>query len=63
MKKRPISIKQIETIVAEIEKQISNSLIQEIKSEQIGELIMDKLKNLMILPTSDLLVFIENLKI
>jgi transcriptional repressor NrdR len=32
--------------VYEIEKQVQNSLNQEIKSAQIGELVMDKLKNL-----------------
>lgn len=44
--KRPVGIKQIELIVAEIEKKISNSLAQEIKSEQVGELVMNKLKEL-----------------
>lgn len=42
--KRPVSMSQIDSIVAYIEKQLSNSLIQEVKSEQIGELIMNKLK-------------------
>lgn len=44
--KRPVGIKQIELIVAEIEKKISNSMAQEIKSEQVGELVMNKLKEL-----------------
>lgn len=44
--KRPIAIQQIDKIVYEIEKQVQNSLNQEIKSAQIGELVMDKLKNL-----------------
>ena len=42
--KRPISRKQIEEIADEIEKQLSNQMLTEIKSEYIGELIMDKLK-------------------
>ena len=43
--KRPVSIAQIEQIVTEIEKHLSNSLSQEVKSSEIGELIMQKLKN------------------
>lgn len=44
--KRPVSMSQIDSIVAYIEKQLSNSLVQEVKSEQIGELIMNKLKEI-----------------
>lgn len=42
--KRPISMAQIEQIVQEIEKEINNLLIQEVKSSIIGELVMDKLR-------------------
>lgn len=42
--KRPISRTQIEGIVEDIEKQLSNQMLTEIKSEYIGELIMDRLK-------------------
>lgn len=42
--KRPVSIAQIDQMAEEIEKQIQNSLTQEISSQEIGELIMDKLK-------------------
>ncbi len=42
--KRPISRKQIEEIAEDIEKQLSNQMLTEIRSEYIGELIMDKLK-------------------
>lgn len=42
--KRPVSMAQIDTMAAEIEKQIQNSLRQEIPSQQIGEMIMEKLK-------------------
>jgi len=42
--KRPVSMAQIDQMAGEIEKQIQNSLTQEISSQEIGELIMDKLK-------------------
>jgi len=42
--KRPISRKQIEEISDDIEKQISNQMLTEVKSDYIGELIMDRLK-------------------
>ncbi len=44
--KRPVSISQIDLIVADIEKTLSNSLSQEVKSNEIGELVMKKLKEL-----------------
>ncbi|AAO35704.1 4-hydroxybenzoate octaprenyltransferase [Clostridium tetani E88] len=44
--KRPVSRQQIEEIVDEIEKKINNSMITEVKSEYIGELIMEKLKDI-----------------
>ncbi len=42
--KRPVTMAQIDTMVDEIEKHISNSLDKEIKSQEIGELVMAKLK-------------------
>ena len=42
--KRPVSIQQIDAMAEDIEKQIQNSLKQEIESQQIGEMIMEKLK-------------------
>lgn len=42
--KRPITMSQIDEAVADIEKQVTNSLDQEIGSQKIGELVMDKLK-------------------
>ncbi len=42
--KRPVSMSQIDTIVHDIEKEIYNSLDQEISSTQIGELVMKQLK-------------------
>lgn len=44
--KRPVSRKQIEEIADYIEKKISNKMIGEIKSDYIGELIMNKLKEI-----------------
>jgi transcriptional repressor NrdR len=42
--KRPVSIAQIDQMAEDIEKQIQNSLKQEIESREIGEMIMEKLK-------------------
>lgn len=43
--KRPVSMSQIDKIVQDIEKQIQNKLTQEVKSSQLGELVMEALKN------------------
>jgi len=43
--KRPVSIKQIEDIVDEIEKVLYNSMEKEVTTEYIGQMIMNKLKN------------------
>lgn len=43
--KRPVSMAQMESIVDEIEKTISNSMKKEVESYNIGELIMNLLKN------------------
>ena len=42
--KRPVSLTQIDDIVNSIEKHIQNRLIQEIKSSDIGEMVMNALK-------------------
>jgi transcriptional repressor NrdR len=42
--KRPVSRMQIESIANEVEKKISNQMLTEIKSEYIGEMIMESLK-------------------
>ncbi len=44
--KRPVSINTIEKIVDDIEKNLYNSLEKEIKSEDIGEMVMNKLKDI-----------------
>lgn len=44
--KRPISRKQIEELAEDIEKAISNKMITEINSKIIGEMVMERLKDL-----------------
>ncbi len=44
--KRPISMAQIDQIVENVEKQLYNSLEQEISSSKIGDLVMQELKPL-----------------
>ena len=43
--KRPVSMEKIDELVAEITKCVYNSMEQEISSKQIGEMVMDGLKN------------------
>ena len=44
--KRPISIQKIEEIVTQIETVISNSLAREIESREIGDMVIDKLREI-----------------
>ena len=44
--KRPVSMSQIDNIVNDIKKTIQNKLTQEIRSSQLGEMVMEALKNL-----------------
>ena len=44
--KRPVSRKQIEEIAEDIEKKISNKMLTEIESETIGEMVIEKLKEI-----------------
>jgi len=44
--KRPVSLKQIEEVVDEIEKELYNSMDKEIDSKKIGEMVMKRLKQL-----------------
>lgn len=44
--KRPVSLNQIEEICLDIEKELQNSLRQEISSQEIGEMVMQKLKQI-----------------
>ncbi|MCC7429853.1 transcriptional repressor NrdR [bacterium] len=43
-RKRPISNEKIDQIATEIEKEIQNTFAKEVKSREIGELVMKKLK-------------------
>ncbi|MBO7520206.1 MAG: transcriptional regulator NrdR [Clostridia bacterium] len=42
--KRPVSIETLDRVIDDIEALIQNSLDREVKSEKIGELVMEKLK-------------------
>ena len=44
--KRPVAIRDIDALVASVEKQVYNSLEQEISSKKIGEMVMERLKEL-----------------
>lgn len=44
--KRPVSIETLDHAIDEIEALIQNSLDREVKSEKIGELVMEKLKEI-----------------
>jgi transcriptional repressor NrdR len=44
--KRPVSVKDLELLVQDIEKQVFNSLEQEVTSQQIGQIVMERLKKL-----------------
>ena len=44
--KRPVPISSLETAAAEIEQIVHNSLEREVKSDYIGELVMERLKPL-----------------
>ena len=46
MSKRPISRKQIEELAEDIEKSISNNMLIEVESRIIGEMVMERLKNI-----------------
>lgn len=44
--KRPISIDTIQNIANDIEKELNNTMAQEIESREIGEMVMERLKEL-----------------
>ena len=44
--KRPVSFDTLDNMIDEIEVIIQNSLDREVSSEKIGELVMEKLKNI-----------------
>lgn len=41
--KRPVALKQLEDIVSEVEKELRNNGVAEVKSNDIGEMVMDRL--------------------
>ena len=43
--KRPVSLEKLENVIDEIEAVLQNSLDREVSSDKIGELVMDKLKD------------------
>ena len=44
--KRPVSIEQINAMIDEIENQVFNMEVKEVETSEIGELVMEKLKDL-----------------
>ena len=44
--KRPVSVERVDTIVSDIEKSIQNKLVTEISSKEIGQMVMDALKEI-----------------
>ena len=44
--KRPVSMSQLENIAIEIEQYFQNQLVNEVDSQQIGEMVMSKLKDI-----------------
>lgn len=44
--KRPVAIAQIDKVVEEIEKELNNTLAQEVQSKVIGEMVMAKLREI-----------------
>ena len=43
--KRPVPFETLERIVGEIEQILQNEMTREVPSEQIGEMVMDRLKD------------------
>lgn len=70
--KRPVSLKQLEHIASEVEKELRNQGGSEVKSEVIGEMVMDRLAEIdevayvrfasVYRQFKDINVFIEELK-
>jgi len=70
--KRPVALKQLEEMTGEIEKELRSNATSEIKSEDIGEMVMDRLAKIdevayvrfasVYRQFKDINVFIEELK-
>ena len=44
--KRPVTLKQLESIAEEIEQELQGDLDREIKTEEIGEMVMDRIRDI-----------------
>jgi len=44
--KRPVSLATLEGLAEEVEREIRNTLVEEVPSTHIGDLVMDRLRNL-----------------
>ena len=44
--KRPVALKQLEDIVMEVEKELRNIGISEVKSDMVGEMVMERLSKI-----------------
>ncbi len=44
--KRPVSLATLEGLAEEVEREIRNTLVEEVPSTYIGDLVMDRLRNL-----------------
>ncbi len=44
--KRPVEMAKLENMVNDIEKELANAMVREISSQTIGELVMEKLKDI-----------------
>lgn len=44
--KRPVSVENIEKLVDEIETELNNSMEKEVKSSELGDMVIEKLKNI-----------------
>lgn len=44
--KRPVKMAKLECMVDDIEKELANAMVREISSQTIGELVMDRLKDI-----------------
>ncbi|MEI4829565.1 MULTISPECIES: transcriptional regulator NrdR [Bacillus] len=70
--KRPVSLKQLEEITQHVERELRNSGMSEVKSDMIGEMVMEELRDIddvayvrfasVYRQFKDLNVFIEELK-
>ena len=63
MRKRPVSLRQLEEVTQSVERELRNLGISEVKSDMIGEIVMEELRDIDDVLTCVLLLYIANLKI